>query len=429
MSRARSAADLLLLATLLTATWHRIAFEPFGRVTVADALAAASIAAIALTRPALRREARTLALIGVLTGAVYAAGALVTADTGQFAKGLVVWALWFSFAVAAVAHLGSRPMLYRRALVVFVAGFAANAAYGYAQYLLGTTVDVNLDEYLIDPFFSGSASSGLNLYASVPITQPDGSVTREAVYRITALTNDPNHIGILVVTPILLALALATSPARRPAIALAALVAALVGALALSQSRSALVGLAAGLLALAALLRGRLLRPALLWPAAALAAAVTAVVATRFDYWQGVVTKRLNPDTPGSAIHTQIYETIPDVLGDQPFLGLGLNTFAPWYEQVSGRADFGPHSFYVQVLTETGLLGATAVLVLAAFITRCLLRTWRAGDRALAAGLGAALVGTLGANVFYLTTIYPSWYALLALSAASAAVATNTASS
>ena len=73
------------------------------------------------------------------------------------------------------------------------------------------------------------------------------------------------------------------------------------------------------------------------------------------------------------------------------------------------------------------MLGGAGVLVLLGFVAVCLWRAWRADDRALAAGLGGAVVATLAANVFYLTTIYPSWYALLALSIAAAS--TKTASS
>ena len=214
---------------------------------------------------------------------------------------------------------------------------------------------------------------------------------------------------------------------RRRALALACLAVALTGALFLSQSRSGLVGLAAGLVFLAATLRTRLVRGPLAWPAIAAAVVGAAVILTRLDYWRGVVNKRLNPDTPGSSIHTKIYDTIPDVLSNHPLFGLGLNTFARYYEGVSGRVGFGPHSLYVQALTETGLLGAAGVVILLAFVGRCLYRAWTAGDRALAAGLGGAIVATLAANVFYLTTIYPSWYALLALGIAAAS--TKTASS
>ena len=428
MPRARRAADLLLLAVLLTATWHRVAWQPFGRVTLADLLAPLFIAAVALTRPRIPREARTLMLIGAGLLAVYLAGAVFTADRGQLAKGLVIWALWFAVAIAAVVHLSGRgPAFYRRALTAFIAGFCVNALYGVVQYVLGTRFDVNLDRYLIDPFFPGSASSGLNLYATVAVTQPDGTVIREPVYRITALTNDPNHIGVMLAIPIVIVLALATEAVRKRALALACLAVALTGVLALSQSRSGLVGLAAGLLFLACTLRTRLVRGPLAYPALAALVVGAGVILTRLDYWRGVLSKRLNPDTPGSSIHTKIYDTIPDVLGNHPLFGLGLNTFARYYEGVSGRVGFGPHSLYVQALTETGLLGAIGVVILLVFTGRCLYRAWAAGDHAIAAGLGAAIVATLAANVFYLTTIYPSWYALLALGIA--ASSTKTASS
>jgi hypothetical protein len=426
--RARRAADYLLLAVLLTATWHRVAWQPFGRVTLADLLAPFFVAAVALTRPRIPREAQIVMLIGAGLAVVYLAGAVFTADRGQFGKGFVIWALWFSVLIAAVIHLTGRgPAFYRRALTWFIGGFCVNALYGVVQYVLGTRFDVNLDRYVIDPFFPGSASSGLNLYATVAVKQPDGTVIREPVYRITGLTNDPNHIGVLLAIPVVVVLALATEAVRRRALALACLAVALVGAMALSQSRSGLVGLAAGLVFLAATLRTRLVRGPLAWPAIAATGVGAAVILTRLDYWRGVVNKRLNPDTPGSSIHTKIYDTIPDVLGNHPLFGLGLNTFARYYEGISGRAGFGPHSLYVQALTETGLLGAVGVAILLVFVARCLYHAWVAGERALAAGLGGAIVATLAANVFYLTTIYPSWYALLALGIAAAS--TKTASS
>src|SRR3954454_13229 len=425
---ARRAADVLLLAVLLTATWHRVAWQPFGRVTLADLLALPCIAAIALTRPRMPREARTLALIGAGLVAAYLLGAIFTAERGQLVKGLVVFSLWFALAVAAVVHLTARGRpFYRRALHWFVAGFVVNAAYGIVQYVLGTRFDVTLDRYLIEPFFPGAVANGLNLYATVAVTHADGTVVREPVYRITALTNDPNHIGILLTMPIVIVLALATAAVRRTALLLATLAVGLTIALALAPARVGLVGLVAGLLSLAVTLRTRLARGPLMWPAITAFALGAVAIVTRLDYWRGVLDKRLNPDTPGSSIHTRIYGTIPDVLANHPLVGLGLNTFAGYYRQVSGRADFGPHSLYVQALTETGLLGAAGVLVLLGFAAICLRRAWLAGDRALAAGLGAAVVATLAANVFYLTTIYPSWYALLALSIAAAS--TKTASS
>ncbi len=68
-------------------------------------------------------------LIGAGLLAVYLAGAVFTADRGQLAKGLVIWALWFAVAIAAVVHLSGRgPAFYRRALAAFIAGFCVERA-------------------------------------------------------------------------------------------------------------------------------------------------------------------------------------------------------------------------------------------------------------------------------------------------------------
>ena len=45
------------------------------------------------------------------------------------------------------------------------------------------------------------------------------------------------------------------------------------------------------------------------------------------------------------------------MLHSHPLFGLGLNNFSVYYEFVTGRTNFGPHSFYVALLVETGLVG------------------------------------------------------------------------
>jgi O-antigen ligase len=98
------------------------------------------------------------------------------------------------------------------------------------------------------------------------------------------------------------------------------------------------------------------------------------------------------------------------------FFGLGLNTFSSYYEFLTGKTNFGPHSFYVALLTEAGLIGTAVYTAWLVFLFSCLgavrrvgRQMARAGDRAAARvrplswGLTAALAGTLAANVFYLT--------------------------
>ena len=45
--------------------------------------------------------------------------------------------------------------------------------------------------------------------------------------------------------------------------------------------------------------------------------------------------------------------------------GLGLNTFSVYYQFLTGKTNWGPHSFYIALLDETGLVGA---VVFAAFL-------------------------------------------------------------
>ena len=115
------------------------------------------------------------------------------------------------------------------------------------------------------------------------------------------------------------------------------------------------------------------------------------------------------------------------VLESAPLFGIGINNFAVYYEFQTGRADFGPHSFYVATLTELGIVGALVWLMFLLWVgsrLRVLLRAGRArsslgGDdgvlRAVACGLAAGFVATLVSNTFYLTMIFSAYYVVLLL--------------
>jgi O-antigen ligase len=134
-------------------------------------------------------------------------------------------------------------------------------------------------------------------------------------------------------------------------------------------------------------------------------------------------------------VHLEIYELLPPVIGEQPLFGLGLNTFSTYYEFVTGKSNWGPHSYYVALLTETGIAGTAVFLAYLVYLFRrlgVLRRLGRAltrtGDalanrvRPLAWGLTAALVGTLVANVFYLTMQMYYFFVLAMLIVAAPAV-------
>jgi O-antigen ligase len=119
------------------------------------------------------------------------------------------------------------------------------------------------------------------------------------------------------------------------------------------------------------------------------------------------------------------------VLHTDPLFGLGLNTFSVYYAFVTGKNNWGPHSYYVALLVENGIVGTAvfAAFLLWAFyrlhVARGLGRALAAVDDPLAArvrplawGCTAALAGTIASNAFYLTMQMYYFFAFLALSLA-----------
>ena len=282
---------------------------------------------------------------------------------------------------------------------------------------------MNLDELLIQPITS--RQTGINVFGAVGGTQE--------VFRPNALTGDPNHLGIelviplLVLTPLYLRLEAGHRLKTPLAIGLAFL---LVVELA-TLSRSALLGLACGALVLVLPYRRHLRRPAFLVPLGAVGVIVATVIVVRLDFFLTVLRARTNTSRGAASPHFAVYSFIPDILSTNPFLGLGLNNFAVYYEFVTGRPDFGPHSFYVATIVETGIVGATLFAVFVVWLFRQLGAARRigralsaAGDpfaarvRPVAWGMTAALVATLVANVFYLTMTFYYFYVFATLAAA-----------
>jgi hypothetical protein len=167
-------------------------------------------------------------------------------------------------------------------------------------------------------------------------------------------------------------------------------------------------------------------------PVAAIAGVVALVVGQRAGFFEAVLRARTNLEGGSTRVHLELYELVPPILAEHAFFGLGINTFSAYYEFVTGKTNWGPHSYYIALLAETGIVGTAVFLVYLAYLFRRLgaLRRLgtalsRAGDRAgtrvrpLGWGLTAALVGTLAANAFYLTMqmYYFFAFATLALAA------------
>jgi O-antigen ligase len=196
-----------------------------------------------------------------------------------------------------------------------------------------------------------------------------------------------------------------------------------------------MLGLGVGALVLAVPYRRYLVSRALLLPLGAAAAVVAYLVYRRLDFFEVVLRSRVQTGGGSTSVHFQVYDFIPQILGSHPLFGLGLNNFSVYYEFVTGKTNWGPHSFYVALIVETGLVG-TALFGLFLWYLFARLRAARAVGRALAAardplaarvrplawGLTAALVGTLAANFFYLTMVFYYFYAFAILVLAAPAV-------
>ena len=122
-------------------------------------------------------------------------------------------------------------------------------------------------------------------------------------------------------------------------------------------SRSGLLGLGVGLLVLAVPYRRRLVSRDLLVPLAASLALVGIVVLSRLHFFETVIRSRFQTGGSSTSAHFGVYDFIPQVLSSHPLFGLGFNNFSVYYELVTGKTNWGPHSFYVALLVETGLVG------------------------------------------------------------------------
>jgi O-antigen ligase len=340
---------------------------------------------------------------------------------------MVKFLLHFLFLVAGVSLIARRGVrFYWLTLGAFVGGVAANAAYGVAQLAVAEGTGRNLDAGWLQPLTGGA--SKINIY---------GAIEGQNVFRINALTGDPNHLGIEIAAVLVLMLPIYRRLERghRYRTPLAILLGFLFVVELATLSRSGMLGLGCGFLVLLIPYRRHFLTARFLVPLAVVMAGIFVVVARRAAFFEQVLTSRLSTEGRGSSTHFLVYDFIPDVLSRDPLFGLGLNTFSVYYEFQTGKTNFGPHSFYVASFVETGLVGT---LVFAAFLVYLFRRAGatRHVGRALAAirdplaarvwplgwGLTAALVSTMASNVFYLTMSFYYFYVIALLAIAAPAV-------
>src|SRR6266436_9682561 len=188
-----------LLSTFFCVTFEKVHWNIAGSLGIADVLTVLFLLAFALTsRGVMPRTTAILLAFFAAFLLVYLAG-FFNLDTkqgvDQFTKGMVKFVLHFLFLAASVTYLVQRgKVFYWRTVGWFMAGFAANGGYGVLQLLAGKAGH-KLDHTVLSPLTGGASS--INVY---------GSVGGTSVYRPNALTGDPNHLGIMLIVPLLVLL-------------------------------------------------------------------------------------------------------------------------------------------------------------------------------------------------------------------------------
>jgi O-antigen ligase len=422
------------LAAAFCCTFAKVQWNVAGSVFLADLTAIGFLLSYAFDRLGRRSRPvpRTAAVLLVFLVAfllVYLIG-FFNLETGQaldqYGKGIVKWLIHFAFLIVGVIYLAGRSLrFFWRTLGWFLGGIAVNAAYGILQ-LLDAQAGHNLDSVLLKPLTRGA--SQINVY---------GAVNGSSVYRPNALTGDPNHLGIMLVLPILILTPIYLRLERRHRLRLP--LAILIGFLLLAElatlSRSGILGLTVGALVLLIPYRHLLFSRAAVLPLALVAIPVAYEVYRRRHFFDVVIRSRLQTGGRSTTAHFGVYDFIPQVLHQHPLFGLGFNNFSVYYEFVTGKTNWGPHSYYVALLVEGGIVGTAlfavflwylfARLGMARKLGRALAAT---GDplaarlRPLAWGMTAALVGTMAANVFYLTMSFLYFYVFAMLVLATPAV-------
>jgi O-antigen ligase len=412
--------SFLFLATLFCLTFEKVHWNVGGDLALSDVLTVLFLVAFVFTArgPMPRTAGIVLAFFAAFV-LVYLFGFFnIQTQQGldQFSKGMVKFVLHFLFLAAAVTYLVQRGRdAWWRALGWFSAGLVANCVYAILQ-LLSAKAGHNLDRTVLSPLTGGASS--INIY---------GAVGGQSVYRPNALTGDPNHLGIMLDLPLLILLPLYLRLERgHPWKRRLAWVLGFMLLIELSTlSRSGLLGLGVGLLVLVAPYRRFAWSRTLLYPVAVVAVVLAYVLYRRWDYFSVVLRSRVQTGGASSSAHFAVYDFIPQIVHSHPLLGLGLNTFSVYYAFVTGKTNWGPHSFWVALIVETGLVGLVLFVVFLRYVY-VRLRAARLLGRALADrrvlplawGMTAALTGTIAANFFYLTMSFYYFYAFVALALA-----------
>jgi O-antigen ligase len=400
----------LFFGSLFVATFEKVHWNFGGQLGINDVVTILFLIAYVTTerRPLPRTSAIVLAFFAAFA-LVYLSGYWnIETKQGldQFVKGMVKFVIHWAFMVAAIGYLVQRgERFFWRALEL------GSALAGH-----------NLDSLVLVPLTGGA--SKINIF---------GAIGGQNIYRVNALTGDPNHFGVMLVIPLLMLTPLYLRLPRRHRLKLplAVVLAFLLLVDIATLSRSGGVGLIVGALVLVVPYRRFFRTRQFLVPIGALTVIVLGVLYTHQHFFSVLLRERVSTQGSSADTHFAVYGFIGQILHMHPLLGLGNNNFSVYYEFVTGQANFGAHSYWVAVIVESGLLGLVLWIAFLRYVFVRLIAARRLGRlldrlgdahgprvRPLAYGMTAALIGTIAANFFYLTMQFYYFYAFLAFALA-----------
>lgn len=317
-----------------------------------------------------------------------------------------LWAVLRGLRLRAVNVEGLSDAAAIRAGVLSFAALAAGAAF---FFLLRRAGRAAREKALRWALAGATVSSAVAIAERLCLVALETSSFWRAVGRFSGGALDPNALGILSACAVVIAAALAASPAVPGRVAAALSLPVLVAGLALSGSRS---GLALTAIGLAGLFFARGLSARLrFWTVASAAVLVVVLGASRFAGSPGSAGARFLEIFDGRVPLEFRVSTRPVLWGSaarlfarHPLEGAGLGAFSWQLPNVlaeQGRSlgiSDNPGSAYLQALAETGAIGFLLTL---AFVLLAAREAWAAlrdpDSPPLRAGAGAAILGLLAA--------------------------------
>jgi hypothetical protein len=152
-------------------------------------------------------------------------------------------------------------------------------------------------------------------------------------------------------------------------------------------------------------------------------AAATLLAYASSSFVRAVLRSRVSLSGRGTAVHFEFYKLVPPALDPHPLFGMGFNTFAVFYQSVTGDPNFSPHSFWIATLVETGMVGLTVYLAYFGWVLANAIALRSSSDRdatLIGDGLVAAILATAAANFFYLTMQFSYFFVLAGLAVSGA---------